>query len=259
MPSLPELQRTLLGAGCGDVAEVARAGALLCDGPGLSAARRLRIYQHNRVESLVAALAAVYPVLRQLLGDGCFDALARDHVRAHPSRSGDVSAYGREFGRLLSGSDALRAWPWMADMAALEWAYHEAYHEGEAEALQASDLAAVASAALSSLRLELQPSARLVASDWPVLTIWLAHQPAAQQRLEAIAMDGGERVMVRQRELEIEFVRLGEGEHAWLHSLGRGCSLSEAQRDALAREPAFDLSAALARHLALRSFVRRAS
>ena len=107
------------------------------------------------------------------------------------------------------------------------------------------------------LGLQLVPAARLVASPYPILRIWQAHQRDADAGPGdfAISLDeGGVRLLVLRRALEIEFVLLGEAEDRWLRELAAGSALAAATVAALERDPAFDLAATLGRHLALDSF-----
>jgi hypothetical protein len=54
--------------------------------------------------------------------------------------------------------------------------------------------------------------------------------------------------------VEVAFLTLTAGEHAWLHGLTQGLTLLESQELAAEREPDFDLGAALQRQLALGTF-----
>ena len=117
MPALHELQRRVMDALL-HPGEDAAAAALLRPSPGLDAARRLRLYRNNLFESLTAALAAVYPVTQQLVGEDFFRALARRFIPAFPSRSGNLHDFGAELPAFIrgfepaatSGATASRVW-----------------------------------------------------------------------------------------------------------------------------------------------------
>jgi len=254
MPALPELQRRVMDALLrrGDPAAAA---ALVAAVPGLDAARRLQLYRNNLFESLHGALAAVYPVLRQLVGEECFRGLARRYVAAFPSLSGDIHDYGDALPGFVGGFGTAASLPYLADLTALEWSVHAVYHEAPLPALQLAALAALPPRGQAALRLRLQPSARLLASDFPVLAVWQAHQDGAAG-VEAVDLRaGGVRLMVAQRDLEVEFRLLGLGEHRWLQALDEGQPLGDACALAMRADAGFDLAAALARQLALGSFV----
>ena len=247
MPALAEVQSRVMDAllhGADGAVPL-----LIDDAGGLGATRRLQVYRNNVFESLAEALAAVYPVVKKLVGESFFRQLARRYIRAHPSRSGSLLEFGAQLPDHLRGLDALAGLPYLGDVAALEWAYHTVYHAAEQPALELTALTALPAAQHLSLRLQLQPCARLVASPYPVLAIWQANQPGAAADAPPISLDdGGDHVLVVQRALALEFRRLGATEHRWLQALANGCTLAEATALALDTDPAFDLGAALALH-----------
>ncbi len=255
MPAaLHELQRRVMDALL-QRGDASAAAALLRPTPGLDAARRLQLYRNNCFESLTAALGAVYPVVRQLVGEEFFRALARRFIPAFPSRSGNLHDFGAELPEFLRGFAPAAPLPYLPDVAALEWACHAVYHEGPLPALSLDALAALDAEQQAALRLALQPCARLLASGWPVLALWQAHQGESDAGLEAIDwLGGGTRLLVAQRELEVEYRLLGLGEHAWLQALHGGQTLAAACGLALEADPGFELPAVLMRHLELESF-----
>jgi len=221
----------------------------------LSAAQRLQIYRNNLFESLTQALAAVYPVVAQLVGEAYFRQVARRFIADHPLTSGNLHAFGLELPGVLTALPSAADLPYLADVAALEWAWHEVYHEAGCVPLQPAQLGEVPPAQQMDLGLQLAPAARLIASPYPILDIWQAHQRQGGGDEFAISLDeGGVRLLVLRRALEIEFVLLGEAEDRWLRALAAGSTLAEATLAALEHDPAFDLVAALGRHLSLGSF-----
>lgn len=253
MPALPDVQRRFFAALL-DREHSAAVLPLLRQGRGPGAAQRLQIYRNNLFEGLGDALRAVFPVLAQLVGDDFFRALARRFIVAHPLRAAQLQGFGRELPTFLSRFPGAADLPWLADVAALEWASHEVYHEADAAPLRPEHLAAVPPAQQLDLRLALVPAARLVASPYPVLRIWQAHQGDADPAFTVSLADGGVQILLLRRALEIELVLLSEAEHAWLAVLASGRALAEATLAALERDARFDLADVLARHLSLGSF-----
>ena len=258
MTALSDTQRRVLGA-LFDAGAAGAALPLLQRSGGLSAARRLQIYRNNLFESLTQALAAVYPVVAQLVGEAYFRQVARRFIADHPLGAGNLHGFGLELPAVLAMLPSAVDLPYLADVAALERAWHEVYHEAGCVPLQPAQLGEVPAAQQMNLGLQLAPAARLVASPYPVLRIWQVHQRHDNAELDgdhfAISLDeGGVRLLVLRRALEIEFVLLGEGEDRWLRALAAGSTLAEATLAALAHEPAFDLAAMLGRHLSLGSF-----
>ncbi|CAN7752013.1 DNA-binding domain-containing protein [Variovorax sp. LjRoot290] len=248
MLALPDIQARVMDALL--LRGGAAATALVRPTEPLSARQRLQVYRNNMFESLIAALGAVYPVVARLVGTGFFRHATKACISAHPSRSSNLQDFGGEFPGFLRAYPPAADLPYLPDVAALEWALHRAYHEAELPALALERLAQVPAAEQAGLRLRLQPSARFVASRYPVLRIWQANQPEALDDGSTISLDeGGVNLLVVQHALEIEFRLLSLAESRWLCALADEASLADATRRALDADPAFDLMAVLARHL----------
>jgi hypothetical protein len=206
---------------------------------------RVQVYRNNFFISLRQALADVYPVVRRLVGEEFFNQLARRFVREHPSRSGNLHDFGRELARFLGQLPDLSGLPYLPDVAALEWALHEVFHEAEAPPFDFSKLTDPESA-----RLPLHPAARLVASRYPVLAIWEANQADEPGVVDLDA--GGDWLIVLRDGLERKIARATAGEFALLGALAQDMTLGEACEAAVAAEPQLDLAAAMGRFVASR-------
>ena len=255
-PSLPDTQARVFAALRERAAGAAAQGALelLAWSRGPSTAHRLQIYRNNFSESLVAALSAVYPVVAQLVGEDYFRQLARTHIAQQPLRSGHLHPFGRELPALLREVPSAAALPYLADVAELEWAWHEVYHEADTTPLDPALLQEVPPQQQMNLGLQLAAAARLVSSPYPILRIWQAHQGEPDRAFEIALDEGGVDLLALRRELEIEFVLLGAAEVVWLRELHRGATLAQATVAALDVQSGFDLPATLGRHLALGTF-----
>ena len=228
---------------------------LLRAGRGVAPERRLHVYRNNLFASLGAALEAVYPVSARLLGQRFFRQLARAYIVKHPSTSGNLHAFGAHLPAFVRKQSSLAALPYLADVAALEWAHHEVYHEADEQVLDTAALANVAADAQGRIRLHLQLASRFVASPFPVLAIWQANQAASDDAVAPVSLErGGVRVLVARSNLEVEFRLLGRAEDRFLRALAEGQPLAAAVAAALAADPRFDLGVTLARHVALGTF-----
>lgn len=210
------------------------------------AERNLRVYQHNTGANLTDALAAVFPVVKRLVGEGFFEYAADRYWRAHPPVSGNIHDFGEDLPAFLSGFEPARTLVYLPDVARLEWAWHRAFHAPDPEPMDRQQLANTDPADYGTLRFRLHPSARLIDSRWPVLRIWEVHQQSGEP--DPIDLDqGGEKMLVIRRGLEVIVSRLSAGENAFLASLARLEPLASACEAALAVDPATDIPALLNR------------
>ncbi len=242
MLSLRELQQEFVHGLLGEPGEELLAHI---DAGRFGAARHLQIYRHNVFASLTGALAAVFPVVQRLVGEGFFAYATDAFIRRHPPRRGNLHDFGHEFPGFLAGFAPAAALTYLPDVARLEWLYHEAFHAPDAAALQPRDLATLSPESASGLHLRLHPGARLLASAYPVLHIWQVNQPGYDGDDRVNLDEGGAYLLVIRRHGEVEIESLGAGAHAFVESLHAGALLAAATEAATAVEPEFDLAATL--------------
>ena len=160
----------------------------LSDGSGRPAGKRYDVYRNNVVASLSDAMETAFPVIRKLVGDDFFRAMAGLYVRAHPPTSRLMMHYGAEFPAFLAGFPPAQSLPYLPDVARLELALRHAYHAADAAPLAPTALAEIPPERLGDTRLAFAPAVRLIASPYPVHSIWRANTqdgPVPQPRPEA--------------------------------------------------------------------------
>lgn len=214
-------------------------------GNGLSAEQRLAIYRNNTQLGLIEALRDGYPVVNRLVGNDFFNHLAAGYVRIYPPKSGCLLSLGGQFADFIADFQAVRNLPYLADTARLEWLWHEAFHEADGAELAITKLADVTADLYGALVFVLQPSARLMASDYPVLRIWQWNQTDYQGDEPIDLNEGGCRLLVIRRGLMVEIIPLNDSECLFLTLLGAGLSLSEAIEQVFISDVEFDVAASL--------------
>lgn len=242
MHSLRELQRAF-AAGVYD--ETAEPPLHRMRADGIPASERFSVYRNNVHVSLADALAAVYPVVEKLVGALFFRQTARQYLRVHPSATGNLHDFGGEFAAFLGGMRSLRDYPYVPDVARLEWAWHRVYHAADTRAaVDLVRLGHVTENDWQRLRFRLHPATALVASRFPVLHIWQANQDGVED--DRVSLDeGGVQLLVARPHLDVEIRPLSVGEYALLHAFEAGRALERAHEQAELVEPGFDLAGAL--------------
>jgi hypothetical protein len=248
VPSLRELQSQFASAVFDEVDEPA--ASAIYD-YGIDATARLGIYRNNLREGFTKTLALEFPVIERLVGDDYFRQLAREFLRKHPSRAGNLHHVGEPFARFLAAWFDGTEYAYMADVAALEWAYQEVMIAADAAPFELATLRSAAPETLGTLRLALHPACRLVRSTYPIVRIWRANQPESASDDTIDLGSGGDRVLIRRAAEHVEFHRLPAGQFALLERLAQGTRLGAAFEAALADDPEFDLAEALRRLISL--------
>lgn len=216
-------------------------------GGHIGPAERLRIYRNNVYEGYRSTLASAFPIIERLVGQGCFRGLALDYFHTFPSRSGDLGAYGQHFAESLRLRYENTTFDYLTDVARLEWAYQEVMMAADAEVLRPRELSKVQSAEFERLRLHPHPSVRLVASRYPVLSIWQSNRGDEDGPAVVNINGGGESVLLYRTPDSVDLQLMHPAELAMLQACTAGRSLSEAFEQASHIDPKLDLQHALAR------------
>ncbi|HEX8044185.1 putative DNA-binding domain-containing protein [Rhizobium sp.] len=210
--------------------------------------RRFGVYRNNVAIGLIGALASRFPVAEKIVGKDFFTAMAHEFVRLHPPQSPLLLAYGDDFADFVEIFEPARDIDYLPDVIRLEAARGKAYHAADAAPLDPALLAAIEPERLASLTFALHPSASILRSPFPTVTIWAMN--AGEMDLRPIDDWSGEDALVIRPEMTVQIHRLPEGGAAFLEMLAAGADLAVAMEAAVAAAPDFDLSANLAGALA---------
>lgn len=186
--------------------------------------KRFDVYRNNVAASLVAALAKTFPVIERMVGTAYFAALALAYVRQTPPRSPILAEYGKGFPAFIEAFSPLASYPYLADMARLELARIAVLHAPDG--MVANDIGREADpAALLEASWIVSPAARLLASRYPVATLWERHQADGPQPLEAWP---GESLLIFRADGGLVHALLSPGELAFLGALRGHATLGDA-------------------------------
>ncbi len=211
---------------------------------GLSAQRRLAIYRHNVFSNLANTLADLYPVVKNIVGEVFFTEAAFVFIAETPSRAGDLNQFGREFGQFLRGYPHAFELPYLADVAALEWQWHTAFHAAGAAPLDSARLASIPIEQMGALGFKLHPAVTFLSSPYPLLQIWQVNQPDYADNGGDAQIDWetpAAHFVVYRREFEVLIQKLSAGEHAFLMAVATKQPLEEALEAAMTEDPDFNL------------------
>src|SRR5271156_5443446 len=177
-------------------------------------ARRFAVYRNNVAMSLGKALKSRFPVVEKIVADEFFAAMARVFVMAQPPRSPLLITYGDGFPAFIAAFEPARELPYLADVARLEAARTRAYHAVDAAPIDTSRLTALDGAVVESIRIDMHPSAEIVRSPHPIVTIWAMN--SGEQELAPIENWRGEDALVVRPHLDVEIHLLPPGGAAFL-------------------------------------------
>lgn len=241
MPALRDLQvlfkEGLLAAEDGPLVD-------LVAGDGLDPRARLAVYRHHVFTTLTTVLEAAYPVVCRL-ADRRFFAYAADvFIRRHPPTGPCLAQYGATFPDFLAVFAPCAPYPFLADVARLEWAMHLASEASPTGDLDLAYLRGLDPLQMASLRFVPRAGLAYVASRWPVDRIWSAHQEGASASLPDLEA-GSVCLEVSSSEAGVHVRAICRTTYAFRDALARGLTLGEAADLAFALDRSFDLEGEL--------------
>lgn len=133
---------------------------------------RFAVYRNNSVVALLEHLEAVFPALSRLVGGEYFKALAGEFLRRSPPTQPVLQEYGAEFPGFIEAFPPLRDFPYLGDVARLEWARQLAFYAADQDTLSVQALRANSVPELLLQAFPLHPSVQGLASRHPVLSLW---------------------------------------------------------------------------------------
>jgi hypothetical protein len=204
-------------------------------------AARFAVYRNNVFVGLTRVLGRRFPVTERLVGADFFRGMARAYVEDHKPASPLLFAYGDDFPDFIAGFPPAAGLPYLADVARLEAGWTDAYYAADAAPLDPAALAGLTPDVLATAQMVPHPATRLVRSQYPVGSIWAAHQgdvlaPPPAWRPET--------VLVTRPEIAVRVHVLPPSHPGFVAALLAGMPLIRAA-EAAARDPDFDFGSAL--------------
>lgn len=177
-PTLHELQRWMAALIVGRkplAARSARGAELrgLIDVPdGVNGAERLNVYANGYPARVHETLAETFAALAHIIGAGPFVDLVHRYIDATPLRSYNLNAAGADLPRFLAGDPLTARFPFLPDLAELEWHVARAFHAYDQPALDPTTVASRSTEQWEGTVLRFQPWVAVMSSDWPIREIW---------------------------------------------------------------------------------------
>lgn len=213
----------------------------LCNPDGAAAQKRFSVYRNNVAVSLTDALEATFPVIRTLVGDDFFKAMAGVFLRQHAPNSPVLMRYGAEMPAFLDGFQPVAHLGYLPDVARIELGLARSYHAADATPIDPQTLQAIAPDDLLSRRLRLAACVQLIRSNWPAASLYHAHSTPDAPSPVMQAED----VLITRPEFDPKVIALPAGGGAFIQALQNDCTLDEALKAATISFGDFDFTTVL--------------
>ncbi len=145
---------------------------------------RLDIYAQMYCARLLDALLEDFPRVAAIVGEEHFRALGRTYLRQFPSSHPSLRYLGTHFSEFLTTSAAETAFPFLGDLAQLEWTRLDVFDAPDAEPLRLEDLQVIPVDAWATIRFHIIPALETLTCAWPVQQVWKADDLTKCEKLQ---------------------------------------------------------------------------
>lgn len=207
----------------------------------------LSIYQRNLTANAIGALTITFPTVLTLIGEEVFSYAVERLIKQDPPSAGDWGEWGGGFPEVLKNLSALQAFPYVVDIARLDFLLHRIGRDKDSE-LDMDSISLLASTDLDELRVVLNPSISLLPSEFPVVDIYNANQTSlaesdfhlkeAQQKLVSGL---GQVTLIYRPQFKPLIRTINPEEHHWLLLIQKSFSIGKALDALKHRKQTFSL------------------
>lgn len=213
---------------------------------GITANKRFNVYRNNIALSLINVLRETFPVVNELVGENFFHTMARHFSAANLPTSPVMFEYGSTFPDFVTSYEPTSDLPFLPDVARLEWMRNQAYYSQDAEILSIDHLSQFQEDEIPNLIFKFHPSLQLLQSEWPIVSIWQAHQTETPENNLKDLPATGESALVLRPHLDITLRKLAPATYKFIDMLHRGANFAEAVEAGAKLDDDFDIPANLA-------------
>ena len=186
-----------------------------------SAADQFAIYRGSVLGGLSKNLADTYQVSYKLVGGRFFDAMAVRFINKQGSYSPDLNDYGGELAPFIENFPPAASLPYLADVARLEWAWQAVYNSEDYLPGNLHSLHNISEEQQSNIIFHINPTARLLSSDYPVHQIWRTNQDDYSGDAAVDLDQGGIKLIIYRQASNIYMTPLEESQWSLLNLLSQ--------------------------------------
>ncbi len=201
--------------------------ALLNPQNGVPGLERIAVYAEGYKARIEEALSEAFEAVRHILGHEKFHPLTEKYAEQYPSRHYNLSSTGKHFPVFLRLQPLSKEFPFLPDLAMLEWRIHQAFHAYDKPSFEPGEFASLSLEDWSAAQIFFQPSVGLLASKWPILDIWNARKKPVEE-IHIDLVDRPQQILITHRDVQVRCELLSNHQFFLMEKLFRGKSLGNA-------------------------------
>lgn len=238
----------LLSSPDGVEAALKRSGQTLPIKPSktLQAHERVQIYAEMYFVRLRDSLAEDFPKLAQLIGQESFTQLAKEYLRDHPPSSFTLRYVSRSFASFLNSHPLSLRWPFLSELARLEYAFIESFDAADSELLRSEVLQQTLPELWGNLSFQLVPAAQLKSFHWQVDQLWEQEKFYPEELTRMLART---ELLIWRKDFEVTYRRIDKFEAELLPLMVQGVLFAELCEKASMQLPEDEAATTLSRYV----------
>jgi hypothetical protein len=194
--------------------------------PKGSVADRVAIYANGFYGRLEEALMSDYITLASVMGEDKFSNLCRNYIDAYPSCNDSLNFFGQNLSQFLIETVPYNKKPYLAEIAAFEWAEYQSMVAHDTDLLLASDLHSLPVSEWPEIKFYLHPSCKILTLNWNSLSLIKASR-GNNSLPKPKKLKAPQHVLVWRRQLEVRYRKLERLELIMLSAIKRQVSFME--------------------------------
>jgi hypothetical protein len=213
--------------------------------------RGLAIYQRNLQTNAISALRITFPTVIKLIGEDVFAYAVAQLIKQDPPSAGDWGLWGKNFSEVLQPLAALQEFPYVADIARLDFSLHVSGREKDNE-VDMNSMSLLATCELDQLRVVLSPSVKLIVSEYPIVDIYNANHcqtkkndqsfnPSLDQAKQKLVENVGQTSLIYRPRYKPLVRAIESPEHDWIMLVQQGTSIGKSLDILTSRKQDFSL------------------
>jgi hypothetical protein len=190
---------------------------------------RLSVYADGYVARLHEALQESYELVYRVVGEERSDSLIYDYVHDSRPTSYNITNAGSRFAPFLERHPAGKLFPFLPDLARLEWAIVRAFHAKQETPFDPSQISSLSPERWETLRFTFQPAAAVISSAWPIYDLWKARKkPDEEFQIPKAQEHRPCDILIYRSSFDVLTLEISREEAALLRFLMEGATLGEA-------------------------------
>lgn len=187
----------------------------------LTADERIDVYRNNIFVSLKSTLLGIFPVVADVVSVEYFRFISHEFIQNKPPQQGSLLYYGENFSEFLGSHSSAKNFPFLKDLANLEWMIHKSFYAKDEAALKAESFKKNISIDIENIHFKSAAHATLMTSSFAVYSLYNAVIKKGDVK-EINIQEGECAIVYRDSEFDVQLRIISEMTYATLSKIFSG-------------------------------------